>query len=108
MANKLNPWMKQRIEAAEKQGSPLKYIIEVQPGTRESVLAQFRALPGLSILSTPADRYITVDLPTTALLSRIESIPEVVKISAETVYGIRGTTLLTGLPPLKLPSVFDP
>ena len=108
MANKLNPWMKQRIGAAEKQGSPLKYIIEVQPGTRESVLAQFRALPGLSILSTPADRYITVDLPTTALLSRIESIPEVVKISAETVYGIRGTTLLTGLPPLKLPSVFDP
>lgn len=107
MADKLNPWLKERLEAAEKRGSPLKYIIEVAPGTRDSVLAQFRVLPGLSVLATPADRYISVMVPSTALLSRIEAIPEVVKISAETVYGIRGTGSLTGLP-LRLPSVFDP
>lgn len=108
---KLNPWLEKKIPEAERRGSPLRYIIEVAPNTREAVKAQLKPLPKLSIISQPADRFITIEAPP-EILTRVEAIPEVVKVSAETLVWVKSPIPFLGIPtPLetfKLPTKFDP
>ena len=108
---KINPWLAERIPIAEPRGSPLRYIVEVEPGTREAVLKQFGQILNLGIISQPANNYIVVYGPS-VVLPHIESIPEVVKISADTLVYIRSPLPFLGIPtPLETfrpPSQFDP
>ncbi len=108
---KVNPWLQKKIPEAAPRASPLRYIVEVAPRTREQVKAQLRPIANLDIVSQPADRYIVVSAPAEAI-PRIETIPEVVKIHGETLAWIKRPIPVLGIPtPLetfKLPSRFDP
>lgn len=112
MPKKINPWLEKRLPEAEARGSPLSYIVEVLPGTREQVKSQLTAVPQLGIIGQPADRFLTVTAPP-GLLPHIEALPQVVKISAETLSWIKSPSLLTGITSkLKttfgVPKSFDP
>ena len=108
---KMNPWLEERIPIAEARGSTLRYIVEVEPGTREAAIRQLGQIPSLGIISRPADNYVVVHGPS-AVLPHVEVIPEVVKISADTLAYIKSPLPLFGLPtPIETfrpPSQFDP
>jgi hypothetical protein len=101
---KLNPWLVERLEEAKKRASPLRYIVEVKPDTRATVKEKLLPIPNLEVISQPADRFIVVEAPPEAL-PLIEAIPQVVKVSAETLVWIKEFPL--PLPPLQL-TKFDP
>jgi len=109
--DKLNPWLLERIPIAEPKASPLRYIVEVEPGTREAVLRQLSPIPNLGIISQPADNYVAIHGPS-AILPHVEGISEVVKVSADTLAYIKSPPLPFGLPtPMETfrpPSQFDP
>ena len=69
--NKINPWLEERIPIAEPRGSTLRYIVEVEPGTREAVVRQLGPISNLSIISQPANNYITIYGPS-AVLPHVE------------------------------------
>jgi len=108
---KINPWLEERIPVAESRGSTLRYIVEVQPGTRETVIKQLGQITNLTVLTRPAHNYIVVFGPS-VVLPHVEAIPEVVKISADTLAYIKSPFPLFGLPTpaetFRPPSQFDP
>ena len=108
---KLNPWLEERIPIAEPKASPLRYIIEVEPGTREAAMRQLSPILNLGIISQPANNYIVISGPST-ILPHVEGIPEVVKVSADTLSYIKSPLPLFGLPTpvetFRPPSQFDP
>jgi len=110
VATKINPWLNAKLAEAIERASPLRYIVEVAPNTREAVKEQIRPLPQLNIISQPADRFIVIEAPP-ELLSKIEAIPEVVKVSAETLAWIKSPIPFLGIPTpfetFKLPVKFD-
>ena len=117
MTTKINPWLKEKLPEAEPRGSNLNYIIEVVPGAQEQVKEQIAVimkianLPQVNIIGQPADRFITITAPSAAL-SFIEVIPEVVKISADTLSWIRSPAILNSISHIKsgfkVPEKFDP
>lgn len=117
MTTKINPWLKEKLPEAEPRGSNLSYIIEVEPNTQVEVRSQITSLmkiaglPAISFTGQPADRFLTIVAPSAAL-SYIENIPEVVKISANTLSWIRAPIILDTLSKVKsgfkVPEKFDP
>jgi len=92
---KVNPWVKPRVKKAEEKSSPARYIIEVKPDTREQVMSQLEEITDVSIVKKSADRYIVLIAPSEAI-AIIEDIPEVVKISADTLAWIKDMSLFSG------------
>jgi len=101
---KLNPWLEERLQEAAKRAFPFppRYVVEVVPDTREAVKERLAPMPEVEVISQPADRFLVVEAPP-ELLPEIEAIPQVVKISAETIVWIKEFPL----PPLQL-TKFDP
>lgn len=109
---KINPWLAERIARAEPKGSPLNYVVEVIPGFQEQVKAQLVGVPQMEIATTPADRFIAISAPSAAL-PYLEQIPEIVKISADTLSWIKSPSHLVGLKTnlksiFRVPEKFDP
>ncbi|MBA7691004.1 hypothetical protein ES703_99542 [subsurface metagenome] len=109
--NKINPWLEERIPIAEPRGSTLRYIVEVEPGTREAVVRQLGPIPDLNVISRPANNYIVIYGPS-VVLPHVEAIPEVIKVSADTLVYIKSPLPFLGLPTpaetFRPPSQFDP
>lgn len=105
---KVNPFLEKKIKEGA-HASPLVYVVEVEPGTREQVKSKLKGIPNLSVTGQPADRFIVVSAPP-ELVDKIADVPGVVKISAETVVGIK--TPFLGIPTpkeiLSTPSKLDP
>lgn len=94
---KINPWVIEKLPQTIKRASPLRYIVEVQPDKRAQVKSELTVLPDLAIISQPADRFVTISAPP-ELLPKIEAIPGVVKISAETHVWIKSPIPFLGIP----------
>lgn len=105
--SKINPFLEKKLKEGI-HGSPLVYVVEVEPGTREEVRAQLQTIPNIEIKTQPADRFIVVSAPP-EVLDKMEAVPGVVKISAETAVWIKKPILgiPTPLEVFQVPSFLD-